>query len=327
MRKQSIISSRLVAILAALAVALVAVAVILSKCEGTAVVEEKSDHVEVTPATIASIKSIGQWEFLTIHDEEYVDTVREGFFSDDGLARIYYGTLRLGLDMSHLDDHAIRMEGDTVLVATLPPVGLLDRHFIDEARTRPFYEKGRWEADARNDIRQLRLYARYDGFYASILLLGSFACFLALSLTATGSWAWMGLTSLCPLIVLLTPIFIYRRLCKFRDEGLGGTISAKRALLYVLRTTTNAALFFSLLQYLYLALADNGLMAGVVERIVMADQQQTEMIVKSLGMTMDQYMEQLRAIPAFAMACNSFVTLAMGGMLLSAIMAPLAKRG
>lgn len=85
-----------------------------------------------------------------------------------------------------------------------------------------------------NDIRQLRLYARYDGFYASILLLGSFACFLALSLTATGSWAWMGLTSLCPLIVLLTPIFIYRRLCKFRDEGLGGTISAKRALLYVL---------------------------------------------------------------------------------------------
>ena len=45
------------------------------------------------------------------------------------------------------------------------------------------------------------------------------------------------------------------------------------------------------------------------------DRQQTEMIVKSLGMTMDQYMEQLRAIPAFAMACNSFVTLAMGCLL------------
>ena len=68
-------------------------------------------------------------------------------------------------------------------------------------------------------------------------------------------------------------------------------------------------------------------MAGVVERIVMADQQQTEMIVKSLGMTMDQYMEQLRAIPAPAPDCNGFVTLTMGGMLLSAIMAPLAKRG
>ena len=120
-----------------------------------------------------------------------------------------------------------------------------------------------------NDIRQLRLYARYDGFYASILLLGSFACFLALSLTATGSWAWMGLTSLCPLIVLLTPIFIYRRLCKFRDEGQGGTISAKRALLYVLRTTTNAALFFSLLQYLYLALADNGLLWARMNGVAM----------------------------------------------------------
>ncbi len=30
-----------------------------------------------------------------------------------------------------------------------------------------------------NDIRQLRLYARYDGFSASIQLLGSFASFLA----------------------------------------------------------------------------------------------------------------------------------------------------
>lgn len=152
MTKHRTISIRLAAIIAALVVGLVAVAVILSKCEGTTVVEEKNDHVEVSPATIASIKSIGQWEFLTIHDEEYVDTVREGFFSDDGLARIYYGSLRLGIDLSHINDHAIRMEGDTVLIATLPHVGLLDRQFIDEARTRPFYEKGRWEADAREAL-------------------------------------------------------------------------------------------------------------------------------------------------------------------------------
>ncbi|EJW94082.1 hypothetical protein, secreted, partial [gut metagenome] len=152
MTKHRTISIRLTAIFAALIAGLMAVAVILSKCEGTTVVKEKNDHVEVSPATIASIRSIGQWEFLTIHDEEYVDTVREGFFSDDGLARIYYGSLRLGLDLSHLDDHAIRLEGDTVLVATLPRVGLLDRQFIDETRTRPFYEKGRWETDAREAL-------------------------------------------------------------------------------------------------------------------------------------------------------------------------------
>lgn len=177
-----------------------------------------------------------------------------------------------------------------------------------------------------NDLRQLRLYARYDGFYTSILLLGSFASFLALSLTETGSGLWMVLTSVCPLIVLLAPVFIYYRLGKYRDEGLGGTLSVKRAVLYVIRTTTNAALFFSVLQYIYLAWADNGLLTSIIERIIMTDRQQAELIVKSLGMTMNDYFSQLRAIPPFAIACNSFVTLAFGGILMSFFMAPLAKR-
>ena len=177
-----------------------------------------------------------------------------------------------------------------------------------------------------NDFRQLRLYTRYDGFYTSILLIGSFASFLALSLVTTGSWVWMAFASLCPLLVLLAPVFIYYRLCKFRDDGLNGSISTKRAVLYLLRTTVNAALFFSLLQYLYLSLVDNGLLASIVERIIMSDRDQTELIVRSLGMTMDEYIRQLHHIPAFAMACNSFVTLAIGGIVMSFLMAPLARK-
>ena len=40
---------------------------------------------------------------------------------------------------------------DTLLVqsVTLPPVKLLDSDFIDEARTRSFYESGRWTAADR----------------------------------------------------------------------------------------------------------------------------------------------------------------------------------
>ena len=177
-----------------------------------------------------------------------------------------------------------------------------------------------------NDFRQLRLYTRYDGFYTSILLIGSFASFLALSLVSTGSLAWMAFASLCPLLVLLAPVFIYYRLCKFRDDGLNGSISTKRAVLYLLRTTVNAALFFSLLQYIYLSLVDNGLLASIVERIIMSDRDQTELIVRSLGMTMDEYIRQLHNIPAFAMACNSFVTLAIGGIVMSFLMAPLARK-
>ena len=77
-----------------------------------------------------------------------VDTVRKGFFSDDELVRIYYGTLRLGIDMSQLEPEWIEAGGDSVMLM-LPKVGLLDTDFIDEARTKPFFESGRWSAEAK----------------------------------------------------------------------------------------------------------------------------------------------------------------------------------
>ncbi len=102
-----------------------------------------SNAIDVTPTIIDNMKSIGQWEFLTINDEEIIDTVRTGFFSDDELVRIYYGTLRLGLDLSQCDEQWIRTTRDTVYV-TLPPPRLLDYNFIDEARTTSFFETGKW---------------------------------------------------------------------------------------------------------------------------------------------------------------------------------------
>jgi len=102
-----------------------------------------NETIEPTPTQIQSIRDIGEWEFLSISAEEMVDTVRKGFFSDDELVRIYYGTLRLGIDMKSLADDAISVKGDSVEVV-LPKVGLLDKDFIDEAKTKSFYESGRW---------------------------------------------------------------------------------------------------------------------------------------------------------------------------------------
>ena len=84
----------------------------------------KDDHfsfgsdpeIDVTPTQIMSIKAIGEWEFLSVNAEELVDTVRKGFFSDDELARIYYGTLRLGIDMSQLEPGWIEAKGDSVML-------------------------------------------------------------------------------------------------------------------------------------------------------------------------------------------------------------------
>ena len=114
----------------------------------------KDDHIslgsdtqiDVNPTQIMSIKAIGEWEFLAVNAEELVDTVRKGFFSDDELVRIYYGTLRLGIDMSQLEPEWIEASGDSVMLM-LPKVGLLDTDFIDEARTKPFFESGKWKPE------------------------------------------------------------------------------------------------------------------------------------------------------------------------------------
>jgi hypothetical protein len=110
-----------------------------------------NDTIDPTPTQIQSIRAIGEWEFLSVSAEEMVDTVRKGFFTDDELVRIYYGTLRLGIDMQQLRDDAITVQGDTLQV-TLPKVGLLDKDFIDESKTKPFYESGKWSPQAHDAL-------------------------------------------------------------------------------------------------------------------------------------------------------------------------------
>lgn len=136
------------AVIIVVAVVTIVVIVMAVRCgEDTHVGISHTDKIGLSPVQVEQIKDIGQWEFLSISDEELVDTVRHGFFGDDELTRIYYGTLRLGIDLSKVSDGWITMDGDTVNVV-LPAVGLLDSSFIDEARTQSFYEDGRWsEAD------------------------------------------------------------------------------------------------------------------------------------------------------------------------------------
>ena len=106
-----------------------------------------NQQIDITPTQIQSIKNIGQWSFLTINDEEMIDTVRTGFFSDDQLVRIYYGTLQLGIDMNDTSDEWITRSNDSIIIL-LPEVRLLDKNFIDEARTRSFMESGKWTSTA-----------------------------------------------------------------------------------------------------------------------------------------------------------------------------------
>lgn len=148
-------------ILILLIVVLVLVGVLLFSLRKQPLVSVSTEgHMESTPVEVEQIRAIGEWEFLTVSDEEIVDTVRHGFFGDDELSRIYYGTLRFGIDMSKTDEQSISVKGDSLSVR-LPAVGLLDDHFIDEARTHSFIEEGKWSEDdkaalTRKAARQMR---------------------------------------------------------------------------------------------------------------------------------------------------------------------------
>lgn len=111
----------------------------------------KNEKIDVTPTMIRSIEQIGEWSFLEINDEELVDTVRRGIFSNDELVRIYYGTLRLGINLKDAKEGWLSMSDDT-LVAKLPPVRLLDNDFIDETRTRSFIASGKWSNVDRKEM-------------------------------------------------------------------------------------------------------------------------------------------------------------------------------
>ena len=112
---------------------------------------DADQHIDITPNQIESIRAIGQWEFLAISNEELVDTTRKGIFRDDHLARIYYGTVRLGIDMQKMDSTWITTQGDSITM-WLPRPALLDNDFIDEARTKSFHESGRWTARDRETL-------------------------------------------------------------------------------------------------------------------------------------------------------------------------------
>lgn len=142
---------KLYAMAAALLLGIVSAAYIMRSCRHDTITTHVNDKIDITPTQVLAIKEIGEWEFLSIEDEEMVDTVRKKLFGSDELIRIYKGTLRLGIDLSEADDDWLTTGGDTLYVM-LPKVRLLDDDFIDEAATQPFFESGTWNDKARDDL-------------------------------------------------------------------------------------------------------------------------------------------------------------------------------
>ena len=145
------IKYKIAALLVAAALIVCCVTWLFRQVSQTEVTVDVDQNINITPEQITSIKEIGEWEFLAIANEELVDTTRKGLLSDDHLVRIYYGTVRLGINMHQVEPGWITADGDSISV-TLPKVELLDRDFMDEARTKSFYETGKWSQQDREAL-------------------------------------------------------------------------------------------------------------------------------------------------------------------------------
>lgn len=140
---------------AAIAVALVAAAFMLRTVSSHPPVKvevHRSTRIDVTAEEVRSIRDVGEWEFLNITTEEMVEWSRSRTFGTDRLVRIYTGTLRIGVDMKKAGEDWFTSKPDSVAELHLPKVTLLDPNFIDEARTRSFYEKGSYPPEALKSL-------------------------------------------------------------------------------------------------------------------------------------------------------------------------------
>ena len=152
--RKTIENIRSITVAAAVIAVILLVVWIYRSLDGARLEMGVDDGIGLTPTQIESIKAVGEWEFLSISTEELVDTTRKRLFSDDQLVRIYYGTLRLGVNMKQVEPGWITQRNDTLFLI-LPKVGLLDHDFIDEARTKSFFESGTWKAEDREALYKL----------------------------------------------------------------------------------------------------------------------------------------------------------------------------
>ncbi|WP_277064258.1 DUF4199 domain-containing protein [Prevotella aurantiaca] len=168
------------------------------------------------------------------------------------------------------------------------------------------------------EIKQLRAYARYDGIYLAIVWAASFTCFLASPLLAI-------LGTFSSLLTLSTPFFVAYRLKIYREIGLKGIISFKRAYFYCMRVFMNATLLFSLLQWLYMTFLDHGKVINIISAITSLPEYDS--FFTALGISREEFTATLpEAFSPTTMVINSLMYEVLFGAIISLIVSSIMAR-
>lgn len=164
---------------------------------------------------------------------------------------------------------------------------------------------------------QLRVWGKYDGYYLAVIWILSFIALMNASF-------YQPLLLVNEVLTLMTPFFVYFRLRKFRDEGRGGVISFRRALFFLAWMFLNACVILGFVQYFYLKVWDDGQLVKLMSSMVYTPEY--EQMFRQLGITAEQYMQELSDITPLTFATSFFVLNIIVCSVLSLILAAMGVR-
>ena len=166
---------------------------------------------------------------------------------------------------------------------------------------------------------QLKAFARIDGARLALLWVASFTCYIVG--IANPLYGMVALV-----LMVTTPFFVSRRLMKFRDEGLGGTISFGRGWGYSLYTFFYASILLALAQYVYFAYIDQGyLMKSLADALSTPEAKQ---MIEQYGIqqSMQESLEQMGQLRPIDYALNVLTVNILVGMVLGLPIAAMLQR-
>ena len=167
------------------------------------------------------------------------------------------------------------------------------------------------------EFRQLSIYSRYDGIYLGILWIVSFSCLIGSSMIGV-----LGLIS--EIMIISTPFFVYYKLRKYRNIGLGGYISYGRAFSYCLRLFFNASIVLGIAQWGYMRFLDGGHFTKMLRPLI--DTPESSNMLKQIGMTPEPYLQSLDQISPLSFSSSCFIMNIIIGGFLSFIISIIATK-
>jgi len=169
------------------------------------------------------------------------------------------------------------------------------------------------------EYKQLKAFVSQDGIYLGALWVLSFACLI-------GEFKFQILGTIGIVLAIISPILVVKRLKRYRDWGLGGNISFRRALFYCLMLFLYASLLFALVQYIYFQFIDNGYLLQQYNLIMSSPNMQEMIKVYNIKEQMEEGLSTMASMTSIEKVANIMSVNIFTGIMLSIPIAIMMRR-